>query len=125
MTKYIYQNENWTDFTWNDRQISVLLAQVRNLQGRLLGKMSALGFNLQAEATLEIITLDILKSSEIEGEKLNQAQVRSSIARRLGIEVAGLVVSARNIDGIVEMMLDATQRYELSLTLPKNVCFTL
>ena len=116
MFKYIYQNENWTDFTWNDRQISVLLAQVRHLQGRLLGKMGALGFDFQAEATLEIITLDILKSSEIEGEKLNRAQVRSSIARRLGIDVAGLVGSARNIDGIVEMMLDATQRYELPLT---------
>ena len=116
MTKYIYQHENWTDFTWNDRQISVLLAQVRNLQGRLLGKMNALGFGFQAEATLEIITLDILKSSEIEGEKLNKAQVRSSIARRLGIDAAGLVASARNIDGIVEMMLDATQRYELPLT---------
>jgi len=115
MVKYIYQNENWTDFTWNDKQISILLAQVRNLQGRLLGKMSALGFDFQTEATLEIITLDILKSSEIEGEKLNKAQVRSSIARRLGIEVAGLVTSARNIDGIVEMMLDATQRYELPL----------
>ena len=116
MIRYIYQNENWTDFTWNDKQISVLLAQVRNLQGRLLGKMNTLGFDSQAEATLEIITLDILKSSEIEGEKLNRAQVRSSIARRLGIEVAGLVASARNIDGIVEMMLDATQRYEQPLT---------
>ena len=116
MAKYIYQHENWTDFTWSDKKISLLLAQVRNFQGRLLGKMSALGFAFQAEATLEIITLDILKSSEIEGEKLNRVQVRSSIARRLGIEVAGLVVSARNIDAIVEMTLDATQRYELSLT---------
>ena len=116
MEKYIYQHENWTDFTWNDRQISVLLAQVRNLQGRLLGKMGALGFGFQSEATLEIITLDILKSSEIEGERLNRAQVRSSIARRLGIETAGLVASARNIDGIVEMMLDATQRYDLPLS---------
>ena len=116
MAKYIYLNENWTEFIWNDKEISVLLAQVRNLQGRLLGKMSALGFSLQTEATLEMITLDILKSSEIEGEKLNRAQVRSSIARRLGIEVAGLVASAKNIDGIVEMMLDATQRYEQPLT---------
>jgi Fic family protein len=116
MAKYIYQNKNWTDFTWSDKQTSVLLAQVRNLQGRLLGKMNGFGFGFQAEATLEIITLDVLKSSEIEGEKLNRAQVRSSIARRLGIEVAGLINSARNIDGIVEMMLDATQRYELPLT---------
>jgi Fic family protein len=116
MAKYIYQRENWTDFTWNDRQISVLLVQVRNLQGRLLGRMTSLGFGYQEEATLENITLDILKSSEIEGEKLNRAQVRSSIARRLGLNVAGLVNSARNIDGIVEMMLDATQRYDLPLT---------
>ncbi|MDR2972371.1 MAG: Fic family protein [Bacteroidales bacterium] len=116
MEKYIYQRENWTDFTWDDKKISVLLAQVRNLQGRLLGKMTSLGFGYQDEATLENITLDILKSSEIEGEKLNKQQVRSSIARRLGIEVAGLVNSARNIDGIVEMMLDATQRYENPLT---------
>jgi Fic family protein len=116
MAKYIYQNKDWTNFTWNDKQISVLLAQVRNLQGRLMGKMTSLGFGYQGEATLENVTLDVLKSSEIEGEKLNRAQVRSSIARRLGIEVAGLVNSARNVDGIVEMMLDATQRYEQPLT---------
>lgn len=116
MTKYIYQCENWTDFTWDYHKISVLLAQVRNLQGRLLGKMTSLGFGYQEEATLENITLDILKSSEIEGEKLSKKQVRSSIARRLGLEVVGLVESARNIDGIVEMMLDATQRYENLLT---------
>ncbi len=116
MAKYIYQRKNWTDFTWDDNRISVLLAHVRNLQGRLLGKMTSLGFDYQAEATLENITLDILKSSEIEGEKLSKKQVRSSIARRLGLEVVGLVESARNIDGIVEMMLDATQRYEYPLT---------
>jgi len=116
MAKYIYQREKWTDFTWNDKKISVLLAEVRNLQGRLLGKMTSLGFGYQEEATLENITLDVLKSSEIEGEKLNRQQVRSSIARRLGLDVAGLVNSARNIDGIVEMMLDATQRYENPLT---------
>ena len=108
--------ENWTDFNWDDRKISALLAQVRNLQGRLLGKMTSLGFGYKEEATLENITLDILKSSEIEGEKLNGQQGRSSVARRLGLDVAGLVNSARNIDGIVEMMLDATQRYENSLT---------
>jgi Fic family protein len=116
MAKYIYQHNNWNDFTWDDKKISNLLAQVRNIQGRLLGKMTSLGFDYQKEATLENITLDVLKSSEIEGEKLNRQQVRSSIARRLGINVAGLVNSARNIDGIVEMMLDATQRYEKLLT---------
>lgn len=116
MAKYIYQRESWTDFTWDDKKISTLLAQIRNLQGRLLGKMTSLGFDYQEEASLENITLDILKSSEIEGEKLNKQQVRSSIARRLGLNVAGLVNSARNIDGIVEMMLDATQHYENLLT---------
>ena len=116
MAKYIYQNEDWTDFTWNDKNISVLLAQVRSLQGRLLGKMSVLGFGFQSEATLEMITLDILKSSEIEGERLNRRQVRSSVARRLGLEVAGLIASSRDTDAVVEMMLDATQRYELPLT---------
>ncbi|GHT28822.1 cell division protein Fic [Bacteroidia bacterium] len=116
MAKYIYQHKNWTDFTWNEKKISILLAQVRNLQGRLLGKMTSLGFDYQTEATLENITLDTIKSSEIEGEKLNKQQVRSSIARRLGLDVAGLVNSARNIDGIVEMMFDATQRNENPLT---------
>ncbi|HOR40966.1 MAG TPA: DUF4172 domain-containing protein [Paludibacteraceae bacterium] len=72
MPKYIYQRKNWIDFTWNDKKISVLLAEVRHLQGRILGKMSSLGFGYQEEATLENITLDILKSSEIEGEKLNK-----------------------------------------------------
>lgn len=116
MAKYIYQHENWTDFIWDYQRISNLLAEVRNLQGRLMGKMATLGFQYQNEATLENITLDILKSSEIEGEKLNRRQIRSSLARRLGIEVAGLVPSAHNIDGVVEMMLDATQRYDLPLT---------
>lgn len=116
MIKYIYQRKNWTDFTWDDKKISVLLAEVRHLQGRLLGKMASLGFGYQEEATLKNITLDIIKSSEIEGEKLNQKQVRSSIARRLGLEVVGLVGSARNVDGIVDMMLDATQNYNNSLT---------
>lgn len=116
MAKYIYQQKNWTNFTWDERKISPLLAEVRNLQGRLLGKMGSLGFVLQEEATLKNITLDVLKSSEIEGEKLNKEQVRSSIARRLGLEITGLVNSARNIDGIVDMMLDATQNYEKPLT---------
>jgi Fic family protein len=111
MAKYLYQQENWTNFSWNDREISTLLAQVRNLQGRLMGRMGALGFALQSEATLSTLTLDVLKSSEIEGERLHREQVRSSIAKRLGIEVAGLAAADRNVDGVVEMMLDATQNY--------------
>lgn len=116
MAEYIYQQDGWTNFTWNEAKITPLLAEVRHLQGRLLGRMSSFGFGVQEEATLKNITLDVLKSSEIEGEKLNHEQVRSSIARRLGIEVAGLVSSARNIDSIVDMMLDATQNYEIPLT---------
>ena len=116
MAKYIYQYENWTDFTWNKQEISELYGEVKYLQGRLSGIMSTIGFLQKEETLLNTFTFDILKSSEIEGELLNFDQVRSSIARRLGIETAGLVHSARNIEGIVEMMLDATQRYELPLT---------
>jgi Fic family protein len=116
MAKYIYQYENWTDFTWNEQGISGLFGEVKYLQGRLSGIMSTIGFSQKEETLLNTFTFDILKSSEIEGELLNFDQVRSSIARRLGINTAGLVPSARNIDGIVEMMLDATQRYEQPLT---------
>ena len=113
---YIHEKENWTDFTWNEKQVSFALGETRNLQGRLLGKMESLGFDLQDEAVLNTLTLEIVKSSEIEGEVLNLEQVRSSVARRLGIEIAGAIESERHIDGIVEMMLDATQRYNLPLT---------
>ncbi|MBP9195780.1 MAG: Fic family protein [Saprospiraceae bacterium] len=106
---YLYQREEWPNFRWRDDKIINLLAEVRNLQGRILGRMEALGFELRQEATLETITHDVLKTSEIEGEFLNQAQVRSSIARKIGIELAGAVPSDRHVDGIVEMMLDATQ----------------
>jgi Fic family protein len=116
MAKYIYQYENWTDFSWNERKISELFGEVKHLQGRLSGIMSTVGFSQKEETLLDTFTFDILKSSEIEGELLNFDKVRSSIARRLGIDTAGLVPSARNIDGIVEMMLDATQRYEQPLT---------
>ncbi len=113
---YIHENENWTEFTWDEKLVSKELAETRNLQGRLLGKMESLGFDLQDEAVLNTLTLEVVKSSEIEGEILDSDQVRSSIARRLGIEWAGAVESERHIDGIVEMMLDATQRYSAQLT---------
>lgn len=113
---YIHENENWSDFVWDEKQVSLKLAETRNLQGRLLGKMESLGFDLQDEAVLNTLTLEIVKSSEIEGEILDLEQVRSSIARRLGIELAGAIESERHIDGIVEMMLDATQRYYIPLT---------
>lgn len=110
MRGFIYQNVNWPEFTWNSNVFLDKLSEARNLQGRLLGKMETLGFDLRNEALLETLTLDVIKSSEIEGEFLNPGQVRSSIARRLGIEIAGMVDSDRNVEGVVEMMLDATQK---------------
>ena len=116
LVKYIHERENWTDFTWDSKMVLLKLGEARNRQGRLLGKMQSLGFDMQLEAMLNTLTLDALKSSEIEGEILNMDQVRSSIARRLGIEIAGAVPSDRHVDGIVSMLLDATQHYQQSLT---------
>jgi Fic family protein len=113
---YIYQNTYWPDFTWNDKQLLIPLGRVRNLQGKLIGKMEAIGFSLREEAMLETLTIDVVKSTEIEGEFLDSNQVRSSIARRLGMDIAGLITSDRDVEGIVEMMLDATQNYEQTLT---------
>jgi len=116
MAKYIYEHKNWTDFSWQDKAINAVFGEVRLMQGKIIGQMNALGFFAKEEATLTALTLDVVKSSEIEGELLNYDQVRSSIARRLGINTAGLVSSSRHIEGLVEMMLDATQRYNLPLT---------
>jgi len=110
MKSFIHQKDNWPEFTWNSNDFLDLLSEARNLQGRLIGKMETLGFDLRNEALLDTLTLDVLKSSEIEGEFLNPDQVRSSIARRLGMEIAGAVDSDRSVEGVVEMMLDATQR---------------
>ena len=116
MEAFIYQKKDWPNFRWNNDEIVSLLSEARNLQGRLIGKMESLGFDLRNEAILDTLTLDVLKSSEIEGEFLNPNQVRSSIARRLGMEIAGSVESDRNVDGVVEMMLDATQNCFKPLT---------
>lgn len=116
MPTYIYEHKHWTDFTWQDKVINALFGQVRLMQGKIIGQMNALGFNAKEEATLTALTLDVVKTSEIEGEILNYNQVRSSIARHLGINTAGLVPSSRHIEGVVEMMLDATQRYGTPLT---------
>lgn len=116
MKIYIHEKENWTNFSWDHKKVMIKLGEVRNLQGRLLGKMESLGFDLQNEAVLNTLTMDVIKSSEIEGEYLDIEQVRSSIARRLGIDIAGMVDPERHIDGIVEMMLDATQKYDLPLS---------
>ena len=117
--KYIHQLDNWPNFTWNHEQIVALLGTVRNRQGRLFGRMEALGFSLRAEAVLQTLTLDVVKSSEIEGDLLDSQQVRSSIARRLGMEIGGLVPSDRHVDGVVEMMLDATQQFDAPLTVDR------
>jgi len=112
---YIYQKKNWPDFIWDFGAVLPLLSSVRHKQGRLKGYMEGLGFALRSEATLQTLTQDVLKSSEIEGELLNQEQVRSSIARKLGMDIAGLVPADRNVDGVVEMMLDATKNYAMRL----------
>ena len=114
--KYIYQNPDWHCFSWNGEKIQNLLLKIKKAQGFLLGKMSQLGFDVQNTATMRILAESIVKSSEIEGEVLNMHSVCSSVARRLGIDIGGEVSSSRNIDGIVEMMLDATQNYDEPMT---------
>lgn len=109
MKTFIHQQDHWPEFTWNSDDFVSLLSEARNQQGRLIGKMETLGFDLRNEAFLDTLTLDVIKSSEIEGEFLNPDQVRSSIARKLGIEIAGSIASDRNVEGVVEMKLDATQ----------------
>lgn len=116
MNEYIYQKQGWASFHWNNEKLLTLLGKVRNLQGKLIGKMETLGFELRNEATLETLTLDVLKSTEIEGEILNPEQVRSSLAKRLGIDIGGIVPSDRNVDGVVDMMLDAVKNFEKPLT---------
>ena len=113
---YIWQREHWADLTWDTRHLAALLGQVSREQGRLLGRMQDLGFDLRREAQLRTLTEDVVRSSEIEGEKLDTDQVRSSIARRLGMEVGGLVPADRDVEGVVEMMLDATTCYTQLLT---------
>ncbi len=111
MPRYIYQIENWPHFEWDNIALQPLLQEISGLQGRLLGKMEMVGFELKTEASLETIIQDVIKSSEIEGEILNTQQVRSSVAIRLGIDISGLVPSERHVDDVVEMMLDATQHF--------------
>lgn len=113
---YIHERNEWPSFRWQDQTLAASLAHVRHRQGRLIGRMEALGFKLREEAVLHTLTEDVLKSSEIEGEQLDKDQVRSSIARRLGMDIAGLVPAERNVEGVVEMMLDATQNYNQPLT---------
>ncbi|MBI4056023.1 MAG: Fic family protein [Elusimicrobia bacterium] len=116
MSRYIYQQPDWPRFHWNQEAISTPLTAVRHRQGRLIGRMEALGFPQRDEAVLETLTLDVLKSSEIEGQILNPEQVRSSVARRLGMDIAGLVPADRRVDGVVQMTLEATQNFAKPLT---------
>ena len=119
MSSYIFEKENWPNFTWVSEDFIGLLSEARNLQGRLIGKMESLGFDLRDEALLETLTLDVLKSAEIEGELLNPEQVRSSIAKFLGLEFAGSIESDRNVDGMVQMMIDATKNCFKPLTVER------
>ncbi|HEY9553119.1 Fic family protein [Allosphingosinicella sp.] len=116
MPDYIHDRDDWPAFCWSAERLTEPLAAVARRQGRFAGRMEALGFRLREEAVLETLTEDVLKSSEIEGEILDKDQVRSSIARRLGMDIGGLVPADRDVEGVVEMMLDATQRYDQPLT---------
>ena len=113
---YIHELPDWPRFRWDNDKLADLLADVRHRQGRLIGRMEALGFGLREEAVLCTLTDDVLKTSEIEGENLDPEQVRSSIARRLGMEIGALTPADRNVEGIVEMMLDATRNYDQPLS---------
>ncbi len=114
--RYIHELPDWPKFQWDQQRVAGALAKVRHDQGRLIGRMEALGLPFQQEATLEALTEETVKNSEIEGERLDEAQVRSSIARRLGMDVAGVDVVDRRVEGIVDMMLDATGNYSQPLT---------
>jgi len=113
---YIYERKEWPDFKWEQGRLAGLLAEVRHLQGRLLGRMESLGFQLREEATLQALTQDVVKTSEIEGEKLDLETVRSSIARRMGLDIGALRPIDRNVEGIVDIMLDATRKHDNPLT---------
>lgn len=115
-SRYIHDQPNWPKFRWDGERLAQPLASVRHRQGRLIGHMEALGFPLQQEAILQTLTEDVVKSSDIEGEKLDASHVRSSIARRLGMDVGGLEAIDRHVEGVVEMMLDATRHYEQPLS---------
>lgn len=116
-TTYIHEHPNWTEWQWSDKKLLPLVSRVRILQGHLLGKLLTLGFDLNVEAQLDAVTLEIIKTSEIEGETLNDEQVRSSVARHLGLDNASMPTTTREIDAVVEMMLSATYHYQKPLLL--------
>jgi Fic family protein len=114
--KYIHELKDWPKFRWSQQGLTERLVAVRHRQGRLIGRMEGLGFGLRAEAVLQTLTEDVVKSSEIEGELLDKEQVRSSLARRLGMDIGALTPAERNVEGVVEMLLDATQKFDVPLT---------
>jgi len=116
MSTYIHETEAWPSFRWDEKKLAKSLAAVRLKQGRLLGRMESLGFPLRTEAALQTLTEEVIKSSEIEGEILDREQVRSSIARRLGLDIGALTPTDRHVEGVVEMILDATEKFESPLT---------
>lgn len=116
---YIHERSDWPHFRWDSEALAAPLAAVRHKQGRHLGKMDALGFDLRVEANLNSLTDEVVKSSAIEGEILNTEEVRSSIARKLGLDVAGLPEPGRKVEGVVEMMLDATREFDRPLTVER------
>lgn len=113
---WIHEHSDWPNFTWDVKALASKLAEIRHRQGRLLGRMEGLGFELKREASLSTLTNDVVKSSAIEGAHLNPEEVRSSIARKLGMDKGGLIPANRDVDGVVEMMLDATQGFAKPLT---------
>lgn len=119
MPSYIHELKDWPKFRWSEQELAAQLVHVRHRQGRLIGRMEGLGFQLKAEAVLQTLTEEILKSSEIEGETLDKEQVRSSLARRLGMDIGALMPADRDVEGVVGMMLDATQNYAETLTIER------
>lgn len=113
---FIYKDSDWPAFRWDAAHLAEPLATTRHRQGLLVGRLSALGLRLQSEAELTALTTEIVQSSAIEGERLAPADVRSSIARRLGLSDGGASEHSRAVEGIVELMIDATQRYDEPLT---------
>ncbi|MEY3201125.1 MAG: hypothetical protein RIR70_675 [Pseudomonadota bacterium] len=114
--RYIWQREGWPHWDYDHKQLAPLLAQVHLARGHLLGRMVDLGLGARDQATLRVLTEDVLKTSEIEGEKLNPYSVRSSLARRLGVDIGALAPADRSVDGVVDMVLDATQKHDAPLT---------
>lgn len=114
--RYIWEHKSWPKLSWESEPLLALVSEARLAQGRLLSKVAGLGFKLDREARADILTEEIVKTSAIEGERLNRDSVRSSVARHLGLPMAGLPPASRYVDGLVEVLLEATQNYDKPLT---------